>query len=86
MGDSIHPQHHPPGSGIPDERSLQEFANMGLEQRMTHLERIIVGGPPEQCLSIDTLVDILLVLYTECCNSSLRRETTVSHFIDWGML
>lgn len=85
MGDSMmHPHHHPPIIGIADERQLQEFANMTLEQRMIHLENLIVGGPPDQCLSIDALVDVLLVLYSECCNSSLRRETTVSHFIDWG--
>ncbi|XP_044731318.1 serine/threonine-protein kinase Genghis Khan isoform X2 [Chrysoperla carnea] len=84
MGDSMmHPHHHPPIIGIADERQLQEFANMTLEQRMIHLENLIVGGPPDQCLSIDALVDVLLVLYSECCNSSLRRETTVSHFIDW---
>lgn len=35
--------------------------------------------------SIETLIDILLVLYDECCNSSLRREKTVSDFIEFGI-
>lgn len=35
-------------------------------------------------ISIETLIDVLLVLYDECCNSSLRREKTVSDFIEFG--
>ncbi|EAT34007.1 AAEL013729-PA, partial [Aedes aegypti] len=31
---------------------------------------------------IETLLDCMLVLYDECCNSSLRREKTVSDFIE----
>ena len=34
--------------------------------------------------SMETLLDILVVLYDECCGSSLRRETTVSEVIDLG--
>ena len=34
--------------------------------------------------SMETLLDILVVLYDECCGSSLRREKTVSEFIDLG--
>lgn len=33
-------------------------------------------------VSVEALLDCLLVLYDECCNSSLRREKTVSDFID----
>lgn len=33
-------------------------------------------------LSVETLIDCLLVLYDECNNSSLRREKTVSDFIE----
>ncbi|KOB75850.1 Uncharacterized protein OBRU01_06735 [Operophtera brumata] len=32
-------------------------------------------------LSVETLVDALIVLYDECCNSSLRREKPVADFI-----
>jgi hypothetical protein len=34
--------------------------------------------------SLETLLDILIVLFDECCGSSLRREKTVSEFIDLG--
>lgn len=37
---------------------------------------------PERSLSIEALLDCLVVLYDECCNSSLRREKTVSDFIE----
>lgn len=36
-----------------------------------------------QCFSTETLLDVLLVLYDECCNSSLRREKTVSDFVEF---
>lgn len=57
------------------------------EQRLRQLEALFLGGPIQgkgQCFSIETLLDILLVLYDECCNSSLRREKTVSDFIQFG--
>ncbi|EAA00280.5 AGAP012090-PA, partial [Anopheles gambiae str. PEST] len=31
---------------------------------------------------VETMLDCLVVLYDECCNSSLRREKTVSDFIE----
>ncbi|XP_028160301.1 serine/threonine-protein kinase Genghis Khan-like [Ostrinia furnacalis] len=34
-------------------------------------------------LSVETLLDVLLVLYDECCNSSLRREKAVADFIHY---
>lgn len=37
---------------------------------------------PGRSLSIESLLDSLLVLYDECCGSSLRREKTVSDFIE----
>uniref|UniRef100_A0A4Y0BRZ4 non-specific serine/threonine protein kinase n=1 Tax=Anopheles funestus TaxID=62324 RepID=A0A4Y0BRZ4_ANOFN len=40
------------------------------------------GLSAEKFLSVETMVDCLLVLYDECCNSSLRREKTVSDFIE----
>jgi len=46
-----------------------------------------LGGPIQgqgKCFSIETLLDILLVLFDECTNSSLRREKTVSDFIEFG--
>lgn len=40
------------------------------------------GGGPGKTLSVEALLDCLLVLYDECCNSSLRREKTVCDFIE----
>ncbi|XP_059224968.1 serine/threonine-protein kinase Genghis Khan isoform X2 [Stomoxys calcitrans] len=37
--------------------------------------------PHGKAISVETLLDALLLLYEECCNSSLRREKTVSDFI-----
>ena len=58
--------------------------------RLRQLEALFSGGPVQggrsgHTFSIETLIDILLVLYDECCNSSLRREKTVSDFIEFGM-
>lgn len=63
--------------------------NTGVGARLRQLEALFVGGPVQggrmgHIFSIETLIDILLVLYDECCNSSLRREKTVSDFIEFG--
>ncbi|XP_059484559.1 serine/threonine-protein kinase Genghis Khan isoform X4 [Neocloeon triangulifer] len=55
------------------------------ETRLRELEAVFLGGPIQakgKCLSVESLLDVLLVLYDECCNSSLRREKTVSEFIE----
>jgi serine/threonine-protein kinase MRCK len=57
------------------------------ERRLRQLEALFLGGPIQghgQSFSVETLLDVLLVLYDECCNSSLRREKTVSDFIEFG--
>jgi hypothetical protein len=33
-------------------------------------------------VSVETLLDTLIILYDECSNSSLRREKTVSDFLE----
>ncbi|XP_044268863.1 serine/threonine-protein kinase Genghis Khan isoform X2 [Tribolium madens] len=56
------------------------------ERRLRQLEALFLGGPvlaKGQSFSIETLIDILIVLYDECCNSSLRKEKTVSDFIEY---
>lgn len=40
------------------------------------------NGHNGKSMSIEALLDCLLVLYDECCNSSLRREKTVTEFIE----
>jgi len=59
--------------------------------RMAELEALFLGGPllagnmhGAKSFSIETLLDILVVLFDECSNSSLRREKTVSEFIELG--
>lgn len=37
---------------------------------------------PGKTMSVEALLDCLVVLYDECCNSSLRREKTVTDFIE----
>lgn len=37
---------------------------------------------PGKTMSVEALLDCLIVLYDECCNSSLRREKTVTDFIE----
>ncbi|XP_064087873.1 LOW QUALITY PROTEIN: serine/threonine-protein kinase Genghis Khan-like [Macrobrachium nipponense] len=54
--------------------------------RINELERLFLSGPVEssgQSYSMETLLDVLVVLYDECTNSSLRREKTVSDFIEY---
>ena len=55
--------------------------------RLKQLESLFLSGPVQaknQCFSIETLIDVLLALYNECCKSSLRRERTVADFIQYG--
>ena len=58
------------------------------EERLRELETLFLGGPlsahEQKIFSSETLLDILLVLFNECCNSSLRKEKTVSEFIELG--
>ena len=62
-------------------------------ERLQQLESLFLGGPimssatatsEAKCFSTETLLDVLMVLYNECCNSSLRKEKTVSEFIELG--
>lgn len=62
---------------------------LGIGGKLNQLEGLFIGGSAQggragNTVSIETLIDILLVLYDECCNSSLRREKTVSDFIEFG--
>lgn len=47
--------------------------------------RFVVNGPwSPEWMSVETLLDILIVLYDECGNSTLRREKSVKDFLEWG--
>jgi len=59
-----------------------------MDTRMSELEALFLGGPlathlqVPKSFSIETLLDVLVVLFDECSGSSLRREKTVSEFIE----
>ncbi|XP_078000792.1 serine/threonine-protein kinase MRCK alpha-like isoform X2 [Glandiceps talaboti] len=60
---------------------------MAAEQRLKQLERLYLSGVQGSggyALSIECLLDILIVIYDECCNSTLRREKCVSDFVEWA--
>ncbi|XP_045464345.1 serine/threonine-protein kinase Genghis Khan isoform X2 [Harmonia axyridis] len=68
------------------ENNTTAMPDVDGEQRLRRLEALFLGGPvvaKGQSFSIETLLDILVVLYDECCNSSLRKEKTVSNFIEF---
>lgn len=61
--------------------------NMSAEERLAQLARLYVSGVQNsngQALSIESLLDVLVVLYDECCNTTLRREKNISEFVDFG--
>lgn len=63
-------------------------------ERLKLLEKLFVPNTNEEnCLeirgkynklSIDTLLDSLVALYDDCCNSTLKRDKIISNFIDYG--
>ena len=65
----------------------EEATDASVEDRLHKLEDAFLQGPEKsqgKSYSTETLLDILLFLYDECTNSSLRREKTVSDFIEYG--
>lgn len=54
-------------------------------ERLKQLEALFSCGSSEKgSYSVETLLDVLLLLYDECCNSTLRRDKNVSEFIELG--
>ena len=39
----------------------------------------------DKSFSVETLMDLLLVLYDECCSSNIKRERTVVEFVETGV-
>ncbi|TNN38510.1 Serine/threonine-protein kinase MRCK alpha [Liparis tanakae] len=59
---------------------------MSGEVRLKKLEKLILDGPAQsngQCVSVETLLDILVCLYDECNNSPIRREKNILEFLEW---
>ncbi|XP_076355418.1 serine/threonine-protein kinase MRCK alpha-like isoform X1 [Tachypleus tridentatus] len=57
----------------------------GPEERIKQVEKLFLDGcftANGTSYNIEILLDVLLVLYDECCNSSLRREKTFSQFVE----
>ncbi|XP_075700379.1 serine/threonine-protein kinase MRCK beta isoform X2 [Rhinoderma darwinii] len=59
---------------------------MSARVRLKKLEQLLLDGPQrnEAALSVETLLDVLLCLVTECCASTLRRDKYVSEFLEWA--
>ena len=59
------------------------------EKRLLELESVYLSGQLRENksggVSLDTLLDIFVLLYDECANSTLRRERSVSDYIKYGM-
>ena len=56
-------------------------------ERLKKLEQVYLSGVLQsngQAFSIETLLDVLVVLYDECCSSTLRREKSVTEFVEFG--
>ncbi|XP_048579226.1 serine/threonine-protein kinase MRCK alpha isoform X3 [Nematostella vectensis] len=59
------------------------MASDSVKGRLKQLEQWFSFGSKEKgSYSIETFLDILLLLYDECCNSTLRRDKNISEFIE----
>ena len=62
-----------------------DMASDPVKERLKQLEQLFSFGSKEnRSYSVETLLDVLLLLYDECCNSTLRRDKNVSEFIEYG--
>jgi len=72
----------------PTSPAVAAVAGASGEDRLRQLEALFAEGPEStqrgKTFSTETLLDILLILFNECCHSSLRKEKTVTDFIDFG--
>lgn len=57
-----------------------------VESRLGELERLLFNSSikDQTVLGVEALLDAFVVLYDECCNSTLRREKTIAEFIEHG--
>ena len=57
------------------------------EERLKKLEHLYLNGVADSrglALSVETLLDVFLILYDECSSSTLRREKNIADFVDFG--
>lgn len=60
---------------------------MSVEERLKKLEQLFLNGVKKSnglALSVETLLDVFLVLYDECSSSTLRREKNISEYVEFG--
>uniref|UniRef100_K7CWN3 Serine/threonine-protein kinase MRCK beta n=1 Tax=Pan troglodytes TaxID=9598 RepID=K7CWN3_PANTR len=59
---------------------------MSAKVRLKKLEQLLLDGPwrNESALSVETLLDVLVCLYTECSHWALRRDKYVAEFLEWA--
>ncbi|XP_076464041.1 serine/threonine-protein kinase MRCK alpha-like isoform X3 [Babylonia areolata] len=63
------------------------MAMSSAEERLKKLEKLYLGGVANSkgsSLSVETLLDVFLVLYDECSSYTLRREKNISEFVDFA--
>ena len=66
---------------------LKGSDRMPAKARLQKLEHLYLGGAQNsngQAVSVETLLDVLICLYDECSSSNLRREKSVSDFVEFG--
>ncbi|XP_026196931.1 serine/threonine-protein kinase MRCK beta isoform X1 [Anabas testudineus] len=56
---------------------------MSAQDRLKRLEELLLEQKAAGCLSMETLLDLLLCLYTECSSSPLKREKHITDFLEW---
>lgn len=57
---------------------------MSAQDRLKRLEGLLLEQTAAGCLSVETLLDLLLCFYTECSISPLKREKHITDFLEWG--
>uniref|UniRef100_A0A3Q1B8N6 non-specific serine/threonine protein kinase n=1 Tax=Amphiprion ocellaris TaxID=80972 RepID=A0A3Q1B8N6_AMPOC len=56
---------------------------MSAQVRLKQLEELLLEQKAAGCLSVETLLDLLLCFYTECSNCPLKREKHITDFLEW---
>ena len=56
------------------------------EERLKELEKLLIteSNGKSSAVSLEALLDTLLLLYDECNSSILRRERNVTEFLEFG--
>ncbi|XP_046364774.1 serine/threonine-protein kinase MRCK alpha-like isoform X1 [Haliotis rufescens] len=60
---------------------------MSAEERLKALEQLYLQGASASdgyTVSVETLLDVLVTLYDECTNSTLRKEKNISDFVEFA--